>query len=68
MGLGFLPLGLPFGALVVQSGSGLVVGGPVRRARLRRILGLHLWRRNALLSILGGTAVHVTLASTVFVG
>ncbi len=29
-------------------------------------VGLHLWRRNALLSILGGTAVHVTLASTVF--
>ncbi|MGW1782616.1 branched-chain amino acid transporter permease [Streptomyces sp. NPDC002143] len=27
---------------------------------------LHLWRRNALLSILGGTAVHVALASTVF--
>ncbi|MFH8592329.1 branched-chain amino acid transporter permease [Streptomyces rimosus] len=29
-------------------------------------VGLHLWRRNALLSILGGTAVHVILASTVF--
>ncbi|AJC60267.1 AzlD domain-containing protein [Streptomyces sp. 769] len=29
-------------------------------------IGLHLWRRNALLSILGGTAVHVVLASTVF--
>ncbi|MFH8607174.1 branched-chain amino acid transporter permease [Streptomyces sp. NPDC018029] len=29
-------------------------------------VGLHLWRRNALLSILGGTAVHVVLASTVF--
>lgn len=28
--------------------------------------GPHLWRRNARLSILGGTAVHVTLASTVF--
>ncbi|MFI0263616.1 branched-chain amino acid transporter permease [Streptomyces sp. NPDC017056] len=28
-------------------------------------IGLHLWRRNALLSILGGTAVHVILASTV---
>ncbi|MEU0192540.1 AzlD domain-containing protein [Streptomyces afghaniensis] len=25
----------------------------------------HLWRRNALLSILAGTAVHVALASTV---
>ncbi|TGA97329.1 AzlD domain-containing protein [Streptomyces sp. MZ04] len=29
-------------------------------------IGLHLWRRNALLSILGGTTVHVILASTVF--
>ncbi|MGS2588623.1 branched-chain amino acid transporter permease [Streptomyces hebeiensis] len=29
-------------------------------------VGLHLWRRNALLSILAGTAVHVTLAGTVF--
>jgi branched-subunit amino acid transport protein AzlD len=28
-------------------------------------VGLHLWRRNALLSILAGTAVHVALASTV---
>ncbi|QFR02309.1 branched-chain amino acid ABC transporter [Streptomyces phaeolivaceus] len=27
---------------------------------------LHLWRRNALLSILGGTATHVVLMSTVF--
>ncbi|GGX74431.1 branched-chain amino acid transporter permease [Streptomyces hiroshimensis] len=29
-------------------------------------VGLHLWRRNALLSILGGTAAHVILASAVF--
>ncbi|MEU1226194.1 AzlD domain-containing protein [Streptomyces sp. NPDC005828] len=29
-------------------------------------VGLHLWRRNALLSILGGTTVHVLLTSTVF--
>ncbi|MER6955503.1 AzlD domain-containing protein [Streptomyces sp. NPDC000618] len=29
-------------------------------------VGLHLWRRNALLSILGGTAAHVLLVSTVF--
>lgn len=28
--------------------------------------GLHLWRRNALLSILGGTTVHVILTSTLF--
>jgi branched-subunit amino acid transport protein AzlD len=28
--------------------------------------GLHLWRRNAVLSILGGTASYVALASTLF--
>jgi len=26
-------------------------------------VGLHLWRRNAVLSILGGTAIHVALAT-----
>lgn len=35
-------------------------------AALTVTVGLHLWRRNALLSILAGTAVHVTLVSTVF--
>lgn len=29
-------------------------------------VALHLWRGNVLLSIVGGTAVHVVLASTVF--
>jgi branched-subunit amino acid transport protein AzlD len=29
-------------------------------------VGLHLWRRDALLSIFGGTVVSVLLASTVF--
>jgi branched-subunit amino acid transport protein AzlD len=32
-------------------------------AALAVTVGLHLWRRNAVLSILGGTAVHVLLAS-----
>ncbi|MEW2490035.1 AzlD domain-containing protein [Streptomyces sp. NPDC048411] len=36
-------------------------------AALTVTVGLHIWRRNALLSILGGTAVHVLLASMVFV-
>ena len=31
-------------------------------------VGLHLWRRNALLSILGGTALYVVLVNTVFSG
>ncbi|MEU0742659.1 AzlD domain-containing protein [Streptomyces sp. NPDC006134] len=34
-------------------------------AALAVTVGLHLWRRNALLSILGGTAVHVVLAGIV---
>ncbi|GAA4910125.1 branched-chain amino acid transporter permease [Streptomyces coeruleoprunus] len=33
-------------------------------AALTVTIALHLWRRNALLSILGGTAVHVVLSST----
>jgi len=32
---------------------------------LAATVGLHLWRRNAMLSILGGTAVHVTLATAI---
>ena len=35
-------------------------------AALAVTVGLHLWRRNAPLSVVGGTAVHVALASTVF--
>ncbi|WP_216586737.1 branched-chain amino acid transporter permease [Streptomyces brasiliscabiei] len=35
-------------------------------AALTVTAALHLWRRNALLSILAGTATHVALMSTVF--
>jgi branched-subunit amino acid transport protein AzlD len=31
-------------------------------------VALHLWRRNVVLSIFGGTAVHVCLASVLFTG
>lgn len=37
-----------------------------RLAALAVTIGLHLWRRNAMLSILGGTTVHVIFASTLF--
>ncbi|MFE4692715.1 branched-chain amino acid transporter permease [Streptomyces sp. NPDC056749] len=37
-------------------------------AALAVTVGLHLWRRSALPSILGGTGVHVLLVSTVFAG
>ena len=30
---------------------------------LAATVGLHLWRRNAVLSILGGTAIHVALTT-----
>jgi branched-subunit amino acid transport protein AzlD len=33
---------------------------------LAATIGLHLGRRNALLSSLGGTIIHVVLASTLF--
>ncbi|MGF1427239.1 branched-chain amino acid transporter permease [Kitasatospora sp. LaBMicrA B282] len=35
-------------------------------AALATTVGLHLWRRDALLSILGGTTVNVVLTSTLF--
>ena len=44
----------PFGAAV-----GLALAATV---------ALHLWRRNVVLSIFGGTAVHVALVSVVFTG
>jgi branched-subunit amino acid transport protein AzlD len=30
--------------------------------------GLHLWRRNAVLSILGGTVIYPVLVGTLFAG
>lgn len=42
-------------------------GTPLLLALLVTV-GLHLWKRNAVLSILSGTAVHVLLASVVFAG
>lgn len=35
---------------------------------LAATVALHLWRHNVVLSIAGGTAVHVVLASVVFTG
>jgi branched-subunit amino acid transport protein AzlD len=42
-------------------------GAPVAIA-LAATVALHVWRRNVVLSIAGGTAVHVVLASVVFTG
>jgi branched-subunit amino acid transport protein AzlD len=45
----------------------LPLTGPVQALpdilALAATVGLHLWRRNAVLSILGGTAIHVALAT-----
>lgn len=68
----FLSTRMPAGVmviLVVYCLRDLPLSQPSALAPLAALavtVGLHLWRRNALLSILGGTAVHVVLASTVF--
>ncbi|WP_425264865.1 hypothetical protein [Streptomyces yokosukanensis] len=41
---------------------------PAPAAALAVTVGVHLWRRNAPLGILVGTAVHAAPASTVFAG
>ncbi|GAA2364016.1 AzlD domain-containing protein [Saccharopolyspora halophila] len=41
-------------------------GIPAMGFALVATVGLHLWRRNALLSIFGGTAIHVLLSMAVF--
>ena len=61
---------MPGGLMVVLALftlRGLVTAaGPVLAAGLVALavtVGLHLWRRNIVLSIVGGTAVHVALAT-----
>ncbi|HEV2372826.1 MAG TPA: AzlD domain-containing protein [Streptosporangiaceae bacterium] len=53
--------------LVVYSLRSLSLAGPAQALpdilALAATIGLHLWRRNAVLSILGGTAIHVALAT-----
>lgn len=68
----FLRTRMPAGVLVILCAytlrdlpvTQLRVAAPL--AALAVTVGLHLWRRNALLSVLGGTVVHVALASTLF--
>lgn len=64
---------MPLGVLVILTVHTLRAVGPGVPDRLwpaaialTCTVALHLWRRNVLLSVLGGTAVHVTLVSTVF--
>ncbi|MEU5902441.1 MULTISPECIES: AzlD domain-containing protein [unclassified Streptomyces] len=63
-----MPVGIMI-ILVVYSLRDLPVTEAAAAAPLSALaatVGLHLWRRNALLSIVGGTAVHTVLTSTVF--
>ncbi|MFJ9854797.1 branched-chain amino acid transporter permease [Streptomyces sp. NPDC101150] len=61
---------MPLGVMVILTVYTLrnvsAVQAPPAALALGATLALHLWRRNAVLSILGGTALHVLLASTVF--
>ncbi|GHG62717.1 branched-chain amino acid transporter permease [Streptomyces griseocarneus] len=68
----YLGARMPAGVMVilfVYCLRDLPLPGPHAAAPLAALavtVGLHLWRRNALLSILGGTIVSVALASTLF--
>jgi branched-subunit amino acid transport protein AzlD len=64
---------MPLGVMVILIGytlRALPVTEPARALpdtfALTVTIGLHLWRRNAVLSILGGTAIHAALATMPF--
>lgn len=68
--VGYLSVRMPLGVMVillVYSLRDLPLADPAQAlpgvAALAVTVALHLWRRNAVLSILGGTAVNVVLAS-----
>ena len=68
--VGYLSARMPLGVMVILLAytlRSLPLTGPVRALpdilALAATVGLHLWRRNAVLSILGGTAIHVALAT-----
>jgi branched-subunit amino acid transport protein AzlD len=48
--------------------SAIGISGPPASVELRDGQVYHLWRRNAVLSILGGTVIYVALVGTLFVG
>ena len=61
---------MPLGFMVILLGytlRNLPLGDPGRALpdilALAATVGLHLWRRNAVLSVLGGTAIHVALTT-----
>ncbi|RAY14097.1 branched-chain amino acid ABC transporter [Actinomadura craniellae] len=71
--IAYLGAVMPVGVMVILTGYTLRAFDPQAPDRagptvlaLACTVALHLWRRNVLLSIFGGTAVHVALASTLF--
>jgi branched-subunit amino acid transport protein AzlD len=68
--VGHLSARMPLGVMVILLAytlRSLPLTSPVQALpdilALIATVGLHLWRRNAVLSILGGTALHVVLAT-----
>jgi branched-subunit amino acid transport protein AzlD len=71
----YLSARMPLGVMVILIAYTLrapSLADPIRAlpdtVALAVTIGLHLWRRNAVLSVLGGTAIHAALASTLFTG
>jgi branched-subunit amino acid transport protein AzlD len=68
--VGYLSARMPLGVMVILLAytlRNLPLADPGQALpdalALPATVGLHLWRRNAVLSILGGTAIHVVLAT-----
>ena len=71
--IGFLSRHMPGGIMIILAVYTLrevslaeAPHGLPEAIALAATIGLHLWRRNAVLSILGGTALYVALVSLVF--
>jgi branched-subunit amino acid transport protein AzlD len=73
--VGYLGARMPLGVMVIliaYTVRDLPLGHPVRALpdmlALAVTIALHRWRRNAVLSILGGTAIYAVLVGTLFAG
>lgn len=73
--VGYLGARMPLGVMVILIAytlRDLPLADPARALpgilALAVTVGLHLWRRNAVLSILGGTVIYAVLVGTLFVG
>ena len=61
--LGYVSVGMAFGLLTVKSGFH---PGLAELIGVGTVIGLHLWKRNNLLSIVGGTFVYMVMVQYVF--